>query len=226
MNFARFPPEFIICQVIVLFFGIGLHEYAHCKFADLAGDPTPRYFGRVTLNLTKHFEASGVIFMVISMASGFGLGWGKPAPMDSSKMRNPRLDLFIAVIAGPLSNVTPGLVIYAVAFRLLMSSGARYDDPYFGHPDIMVRLCSIGILTNLGLALFNMIPFGPLDGHWLLGLLLPEKPRYYWFRFNRTVGSIGLIAVILIMQTMNFSLLGGPILKLYILLTGLHPVVQ
>src|SRR5579862_1517027 len=214
MNFPNFPPEFVLVQIIVLFLGVGLHEYAHCKFADMAGDPTPSYYGRVTLNLTKHFETTGVVMMFISTMSGYGIGWGKPAPVNGAKMRNPRSDLFIAVIAGPLSNALQA-AIYALGLRLLLASGSRFEDPYFGHPDFLMRLCSIGVLTNLGLAIFNLIPFGPLDGHWLLGLLMPEKPRYYWFKFNRGVGRFGLIGAILLMQVLHIQLLGPPIWHLF-----------
>src|ERR1019366_9552901 len=115
-------PQVALAQIIVLFFGIGLHEYAHCKFADLAGDPTPRYYGRVTLNLFKHFDPIGAMFILFTVLGGFGLGWGKASPMDPRKMRNPRWDWFIAVIAGPLSNVLQA-VIYAMVLRVTLRSG-------------------------------------------------------------------------------------------------------
>ena len=80
----------ITTSLIVIFFAIGLHEYAHCKMADVAGDPTPRYYGRVTLNLFKHFDPVGTMMIIITTLYGFGIGWGKPAPMDARKMKNPR----------------------------------------------------------------------------------------------------------------------------------------
>lgn len=216
-----FSPEYAIAQAIVLFFGVGLHEFAHCKFADMAGDPTPSYYGRVTLNLTKHFEASGVIMMVLSSLVGFGIGWGKPAPINPAKMRNPRVDTFISVVAGPLSNILQA-VIYALVLRVLIAQGARLDNPFTGSPDFIVRLCLLGVLSNLGMALFNLIPFGPLDGHWLVGELLPDKQRYYWYRLNRQViGFRGLIIAVLILQFMHISLISGPIVKLFHLLTGI-----
>src|SRR5579862_7063453 len=110
MNFPNFPPEFVLVQIIVLFLGVGLHEYAHCKFADMAGDPTPSFYGRLTLNLFKHFELVGTMMMILSSLSGFGIGWGKPAPMDPKKMRNPRWDFFFAVLAGPISNVVQAVI--------------------------------------------------------------------------------------------------------------------
>ena len=219
--FSDINPVYVLAEIIVLFFGVGLHEFAHCKFADMAGDPTPAYYGRVTLNLTKHFEVSGVIMMVLSTLSGFGLGWGKPAPINPAKMRNPRIDTFIAVAAGPLSNFLQA-GIYAFVLRLLIRGGAVVDDPFLGNPDFLVRLCMLGVLSNLGMGLFNLIPFGPLDGHWLVGQLLPEKPRYYWYQFNRqTIGFRGLLVAVVLLQLLHVSLIGRPILSLFSLLTGI-----
>jgi len=99
------PPPVMLAIGIVIFLAIGLHEYAHAKVADAAGDPTPSFYGRVTLNLTKHFELMGTIMIIFTSIFGVGIGWGKPVPMNPSKMRNPRWDHFLAVLAGPLTNV-------------------------------------------------------------------------------------------------------------------------
>jgi len=77
-----------------------------------------------------------------------------------------------------------------------------------------------GVTINLGLACFNLIPFGPLDGHWLVGLLLPEKQRYYWFKFNRQIGMPGLFVAVILLQATNTSLLLGPISYLFHLFAG------
>src|SRR5579872_2264830 len=104
-DIGRLDPQMVLAQIVVIFVSIGLHEFAHCKFADMAGDPTPRYYGRVTLNLFKHFDPLGSLFILFTILGGIGIGWGKPAPMNPAKMNNPRWDWFIAVIAGPLTNV-------------------------------------------------------------------------------------------------------------------------
>ena len=212
------PVPVLLAQILVLFFGIGIHEYAHCKFADLAGDPTPRYYGRVTLNLFKHFEPAGTIMMVLTSLAGYGIGWGRAAPMDSHKMRNPRWDLFTAVLAGPASNFVQA-VVFALAFRLTLATGtlAGVDGP-FG--EFLRAFVLFGILINLGLMMFNLIPFGPLDGHWLVGLLMPEPMRLQWFRVNQQIGTFGLFIAVILLQRSGVSLTAGPVSALFRFLTG------
>ncbi len=184
---------------IVIFLAIGLHEYAHCKFADLAGDPTPRYYGRVTLNLTKHFELFGTIMIVLTSLSGFGIGWGKPAPMDPRKMRNPRWDFFMAVAAGPISNLLQA-VLWGLVYRLLpLSSWGTLESMDFTQA-FLVQLAFFGVLINVSLMCFNLLPLGMLDGHWLLGTFLPERTRAKWYLWNRQYGVILLIGIVLIGQ--------------------------
>jgi Zn-dependent protease len=217
------PPEIVIASLLVLFVGIGLHEFAHCYFADLAGDPTPRYYGRVTLNLFKHFEPIGALLIVITSLTGFGIGWGRPAPINPSKMRNPRWDTFIAVIAGPLSNLAQA-VIYAAFLRILPHLGPQVALSLIGDskPSFLYWVLVLGVIENLGLMLFNLIPFGPLDGHWLLGLLLPEPARTRWFQFNRQVGIFGVFILVMVLNRAHISLTAGPLAYMFRLLTGIE----
>lgn len=215
---GQIDPNQVIATLLVLFVGIGLHEYAHCLLADAAGDPTPRYYGRVTLNLTKHFDPFGVMMILITTFTGFGIGWGKPAPMDPRKMRNPRWDFFIAVAAGPICNFLQAIV-YALVFRGLIALQPGLLDSMF----LRVLLIE-GIIVNLSLMVFNLIPLGPLDGHWLLGQLLPEVPRLHWYQFNARVGTIALFGLIILSQLTGFSLLSSiilpPVSFLFRFLTG------
>ncbi len=219
-------PMDVIAAIFVLFFGIGLHEYAHCKIADLAGDPTPRFYGRVTLDLTKHFEPMGTIMMILSAWSGFGIGWGRPAPVNPEKMNNPRWDMFMSVAAGPLCNVLQAIV-YAIIYRVAaIVAPQAIGSP--GQYSLFGLILVLGVIINIRLALFNLIPLGPLDGHWLVGQLLPEKQRYYWYKFNHGSGSILLIVLILVSQATARSggpdilgaILDGPSKHLFRILTG------
>lgn len=192
----------LAAQLIVVFFAIGLHEFAHAKVADMAGDPTPRYMGRVTLNLFKHFDAMGAIMILFTSISGFGIGWGKPVMVDPRKMKNPRWDHFASVAAGPLSNILQAGV-WAIFFRVF-----HMFAPAFLSIEFVFYLLLFGVLTNLGVAFFNLIPLGPLDGHWLVGAFLPDPARYKWYVFNRSFGSMALLIVIFAGQASGFSITG------------------
>ncbi|MBX3118652.1 MAG: site-2 protease family protein [Fimbriimonadaceae bacterium] len=200
-------PMQVIAAIIVLFLGVGIHEYAHCKIADLAGDPTPRLYGRVTLNLTKHFEPMGTIMMIMTAWSGYGLGWGRPAPINPSKMNNPRWDTFMTVAAGPLSNVMQAIA-YGILYRVTAIAAPDLLVSGVDNLSLLGWIFFLGVVINLRLAMFNLIPIGPLDGHWLVGQLLPEKQRFYWYKFNQGIGMIGLIVLILVLQAFRNN--GGP----------------
>lgn len=210
----------MVAIVIVIFFGIGLHEYAHCKFADMAGDPTPGIYGRVTLNLTKHFELFGTLMMLFSAASGYGIGWGKAAPMDPKRMRNPRWDLFAAVAAGPISNLVQA-VFYGFIGKLLIMTGQMETWEILRamrgeHENLVAALIGYGVTINLSLAFFNLIPIAPLDGHWLVGQLLSGTARDKWYLYSRRYGYMVLIAIIL----------GGQISRIPIVQIVTRPVIE
>jgi Zn-dependent protease len=177
----------IVSFLFTIFLAIGIHEYCHAKFADMAGDPTPRFYGRVTLNLFNHFDLFGAAMIVFSSILGVGFGWGRPVPMNPSKMRNPRWDHFVAVIAGPVSNIVQAMV-WMMLLRLL---GLVTTSPE------ILRLCLIGVIVNISLAAFNLVPLGPLDGMWLLGTFLNERARLTWTRYNLTYGSYLFLFLIL-----------------------------
>ena len=200
------PITLLTMSIFVALLSIAIHEYAHCKFADMAGDPTPGIYGRVTLNPLVHLDPIGTIMIVLTSITGFGIGWGRPAPMDPRKMKDPRWDHFWAVAAGPLSNILQA-GIYALVLRLLMTMSVVGP----GQLEILKAFLMLGVVVNIGLALFNLIPLGPLDGHWLVGLLMPEPQRIRWFQWNRVAGSIILLVLVL----------GGPFIRSLI---GFDPI--
>lgn len=212
----------------MIFLAIGVHEYAHAKFADLAGDPTPSYYGRVTLNLTKHFELFGTIMIILTSLTGVGIGWGKPVPMDPRKMRNPRWDHFVAVLAGPTSNLLQA-VLFGFAWRFAARSGAFSDVNIGmimdGAAGFFPAFLMYGVLINLSLCLFNLLPIGPLDGMWILGTFLPEPMRSKWTRFNLTIGQFLFLGLVIVGQLSNVSILSSiilpPLQKAFQFLTGI-----
>ena len=222
------PIDYLIAFAIAIFTAIGFHEYAHCKVADMAGDPTPRLHGRVTLNLTKHFEPTGTMMIVFTLLSGFGIGWGRPAPFNPTLMRNPRWDLLASVVAGPASNILQA-AIWASMLRMAMIFSPEILSTPGADLSFIGLLLYYGVLINLVLAIFNLIPLGPLDGHWIIGQLLPDKPRLYWYRFHRKAGTFGLIALIIGSQLIRnqtdfnplWDVLAPPVNFMFSFFTGL-----
>lgn len=212
-------PTLIGASLFVIFLAIGVHEYSHAKFADMAGDPTPRIYGRVTLNLFNHFDPMGAIFIVMTVISGWGIGWGRPVPMDPSKMRNPRWDHFAAVAAGPVSNLFQA-VIWAVIFRASLMLGDSV-------PTLLLILGFVGVMINISLFLFNLIPIGPLDGMWILGTFLPQDARDRWTYWNLRTGQFVFLGLIVIGWFSPFSpisfLIAKPAAFLTTLLIGPLP---
>jgi Zn-dependent protease len=149
----------------------------------------------VTLNLFKHFDPIGTIMIIITTLSGFGIGWGKPVPMDPRKMRNPKWDHFVAVIGGPASNFIQAM-LFAVLFRLT----AGQEIPFFS------TFLFFGVLINVSLGLFNLLPIGPLDGMWILGTFLPDRARIKWTQFNLQFGGFLFLGLIILGQTGFFPL--------------------
>lgn len=191
-----------LLRLLVFIPAVGLHEYCHAKFADMAGDMTPRAQGRVTLNPLAHLDPIGTIMMVLASATGAGIGWGRPVMVNVSAMRNPRWDHFISVIMGPISNFGQ-----AVFYVLLLRFGiVEFNLQVLNSPSLALQSggafasywVTMSLIMNLGMFFFNMIPFGPLDGHWLVGSLMPVAQRNAWYRFCHGPGMIIFLVLVLI----------------------------
>ena len=137
-----------------LIIAIGIHEAAHCFMADYLGDPTPRSLGRTTLNPLAHLDPLGTLVIVVTGM----FGWGKPAPFDPYNLRNPRRDIPLIAIAGPVSNILLAVILSAI-LRIF-------------HLDPIVSIVFFLIRLNINLALFNLIPVPPLDGSKILAGIL------------------------------------------------------
>jgi Zn-dependent protease len=110
--------------------------------------------------------------------------------------------------------------IYASAIRLGRANNWLIFDSLDQGTGFLVIFLTLGVLLNLALAFFNLIPFGPLDGNYIVGLLLPEPLRTRWLQFNRSVGMMGLFMVVIFLRYANISLVGGPVLAGFHFLTG------
>lgn len=169
---------FIIFPLLLL--SITFHEWAHCIVTDKLGDPTPRAKGRVTLNPLAHLDPLGVLAMLLT-----GFGWGKPAPFDPYNLQHPVRDTALIAAAGPASNILIA-ILSSVLLQFTLGSGWEFVSL------VLVQLISI----NLVLAVFNLIPVGPLDGSKIVLALLPAETAVEYEDFMARYGIFVLFLLI------------------------------
>jgi Zn-dependent protease len=167
-----------------LFLSLAVHEFAHAWTATRLGDSTPTRQGRLTLSPVAHMDPLGsVIFPLLLLAMGthFFFGWAKPVqfnPANFSRRFSMRAGSAITAAAGPLSNILLAL-ISALVLRLGLSMGWAVPDA--GSTGRMVFQFLEGMFyLNVLLAVFNLFPLPPLDGHYLLPRSMDEVTE--WLR--------------------------------------------
>lgn len=162
MNLSLENTIFFIFAALL---SLSLHEFAHAAAAVAMGDPTPRVYGRLTLNPLPHLDFLGTLALVLTQR----VGWAKPVPINPSNFREPRKGLIIVSLAGPLANF---------ALCALASIALRLGLPDTIGGQALAGFLFMNFLVNLGLALFNLIPVPPLDGSKVLMGLLPPRMGY------------------------------------------------
>lgn len=156
----------IIFYILVVLFSVVLHEVSHGVVANSMGDNTAKDLGRITLNPFKHLDWFGSVLLPIFTywAGGFVFGYAKPVPYNPANLNDRKYGPAKVALAGPAVNL-----VIAVLFGLLL----RFL-PLSLEATILPQLLSFIVLLNLTLAIFNLVPIPPLDGHWLLLTFLPN----------------------------------------------------
>ena len=205
-----------IFEFVILLFSLCVHECAHAWTASYLGDQTARLQGRVTLNPVYHVDPVGTLlfpglvifgpFLGLNFFSGMLIGWAKPTPVITRNFRKIVRDDNLTTLAGPFSN----LLIVAVAFLVLVILSVATPD---GHNSVLLSfigalrpggavmaqpvalLCSLAILINLMLCIFNLLPIPPLDGSRLVRNLLPYNAVVVYDRIPIWVSYLIMIFV-------------------------------
>lgn len=169
-----FPPmEDIIYRIAISLPGFLLaivcHEAAHAWMAYRFGDPTAKSQGRLSLNPVVHYDLVGtIIFPLIgALMGGAMFGWAKPVPVDSRRFKNIRSGIFWVSFAGPLANITL-MILSAILFAVMVTK----ISPSFSYHQVFSEMLKQSIWINILLAVFNLIPFPPLDGSKMVSSML------------------------------------------------------
>lgn len=188
----------VMVFILILFsliLSLTFHEYGHGYVARLYGDRTAEQQGRLTLNPLAHIDPMGLLMVML-----IGFGYAKPVPTDPRNYRSRWGVLFVAA-AGPFMNllvafVTINLYLFGLAQGWTLFAGQ-------GANTFFLFLASINIL----LMLFNLIPIGPLDGHYILPYFLPRALARRYMVLNERYGIWLLLSLVVL------AIMGVPIFR-------------
>ncbi|MBD8566243.1 MAG: site-2 protease family protein [Oxalobacteraceae bacterium] len=167
----------IAVYALPVLFAITLHEAAHAYAAKYFGDNTAYSQGRMSLNPLVHVDIWGtiVIPIVMFLFSGFVFGYAKPVPVEFGRLRNPKRDMAWVALAGPFANFIMA-VLWLILGVLLVFFQVGEEFPH--------KVAQAGIVTNLLIMAFNLLPIPPLDGGRVVTAMLPHRAAYAFARIE------------------------------------------
>ncbi|MDR1735643.1 MAG: site-2 protease family protein [Oscillospiraceae bacterium] len=178
---GNFLPLLYLLPIVVI--SLTVHELCHGLASYKLGDDTAKQQGRLSLNPLKHIDPVGFLAMLL-----MGFGWAKPVRVDLRNLKKPKRDFALTAVAGPFSNLILAFV-FAIVYVILFYSGLwgtwGSDAMYYA------------VIVNIGLAVFNMLPFPPLDGSRLVAAFLPDRYYIQFLRLER-YGMLVVLALLYI----------------------------
>ncbi len=206
MDISLFIEKLALCLPGFLF-AIVIHEAGHAWMAMKFGDDTAKYQGRLTLNPAAHYDLVGtVIFPLIGLMMGpIPFGWAKPVPVDPRRFKKMKAGIFWVSFAGPGANILMALIstiLFAFFYtKLPLDFIVRKE---------LIKMSEYSVLINIVLAVFNLIPFPPLDGSKMVSTFLD----YNMARKYEELQRYSFVFILLLWFTNIFSYLLQPALYL------------
>ena len=226
MNPEQLIPQLVIYMAVLLF-AISAHEAAHAWMSYKFGDDTARLLGRITLNPIAHTDPIGTLLIPIA---GFVLGhmggaaanipligWGKPTPVNPLRWRNKNVANVMVSIAGILANLS--IAFFALVLIKIIQHTNLFDDgtALSGIFEPVWMLLTRALLLNVSLAVFNLLPFPPLDGSKVLWTILPDSVKPVLEILER----FGFIILLIFMQIGLLDLIFRPVMTVLMFLLSL-----
>jgi len=187
LDLSSFLSKISIWAIPVLF-AISLHEVAHGWMARYFGDRTAEMLGRLSLNPLRHIDPIGTVLVPAFLLAIGGplIGWAKPVPVATKALRNPRRAMVLVALAGPVANLVMACLWCGVLGAVARING---NTTLIGWIALMAQA---GIVINVVLAVFNLLPIPPLDGGRVLAGLLPAA----WGARLEKIEPVGLFLVL------------------------------
>ena len=214
--------------MVVLVFSISAHEAAHAWMSNRFGDDTARLLGRITLNPVAHIDPIGTLLIPIvgfifgSMGGTVAriplIGWGKPTPVNPLRWRDKDRANVLVSAAGIIVNTFIAICAFTVLKVMLMTGGFESMSRQLGEPIFL--FLQLFLTMNISLAVFNLLPFPPLDGSKILETFLPASAQ----PILTLMEQYGFIILMMLIYVGFFSAILRPIMDLvyYLLLLGVN----